>query len=135
MLFRSVWNCFGFAMVIYLAGMQSIDRSYYEASSIDGAGGWKQLLYITMPLLRPAVTINFWIAISGTLGMFDIMFIITNGGPGDATRTFSLYFFQQVQKVSINQGQVAAMSIYFVVFITAIMLSFNHFFRRKEVEL
>lgn len=131
----TIWSCFGFAMAIYLAGLQTISQDYYEAAAIDGASKFRQAINITLPLLRPAITINFWISISGTLGMFDIMFVLTQGGPGNATRTFSLYFFQQVQKLATNQGQVAAMSIYFFIFITVVMLSFNYFFRRKEVEL
>lgn len=131
----TIWANFGFAMTIYLAGLQSIPSELYEAADIDGAGSFQKFKNITLPLLRPALTINFWISISGTLGMFDIIYLLTGGGPGEASTTFSLYFFQRVTQTSVNQGQTAAMSLYFFIFVTTIMLAFNYSFRRKEVEL
>lgn len=134
-IFVAIWANFGFAMTIYLAGLQSIPNELYEAADIDGATAWQRFRRITLPLLRPALTINFWISISGTLGMFDIILLLTGGGPGGATTTFSLYFFQRVTQTAINQGQTAAMSIYFFFFVTSIMLTFNYLFRRKEVQM
>lgn len=131
----AIWANFGFSMTIYIAGLQSIPNELYEAANIDGASAFQRFKNITLPLLRPSMTINFWISISGTLGMFDIILLLTGGGPGGATTTFSLYFFQRVTQTAINQGQTAAMSIYFFIFVTTIMLTFNFLFRRKEVEL
>ncbi len=133
-IFVTIWANFGYSMAIYLAGLQAVPEEYYEAADIDGASNWNKLRHITIPLIRPSMTINFWISISGTIGMYDIMFILTGGGPANATRTFSLYFFNQLT-LATNKGQVAAMSIYFFILTSIIMLSFNYFFRRKEVEM
>jgi raffinose/stachyose/melibiose transport system permease protein len=134
-IFVTIWANFGYAMTIYLAGIQNIPIELYEAGYIDGTNKWSSFRYITFPLLRPAITVNFWISISGCLGMYDLTLILTNGGPANSTRTFALYFFQQVTQVATNQGQVAALSLFWFVIISTIMLTFNYFMKRKEVEI
>lgn len=128
-----LWTSYGYAMTIYLAGLQGIDRDYYEAASIDGAGGWAKFTKITLPLIWPSITINLWIAISGTLGMADFIMLTTKGGYG--TRTIGYYIFDTVINNTMNKGQSAAVAIYFFIFITTIMLLFNKFVRKREVSL
>lgn len=128
-----IWANYGFAMAIYVAGLQNVPKELKEAATIDGASSWQSFWKVTLPLIRASLTINFWISISGTLSMYDIIFVLTSGGAG--TMTFSLYFFTVLMSPNSNKGTAAAMSIYFFIFITAIMLTFNHFFRRKEVDM
>ena len=128
-----IWANYGFAMAIYVAGLQNIPKELKEASVIDGASSMQTFWKVVLPLMRASLTINFWISISGTLSMYDIIFVLTSGGAG--TMTFSLYFFTILTSPNGNKGTAAAMSIYFFIFITAIMLTFNYFFRRKEVEM
>ena len=128
----AIWANFGYAMVIYVAGLQNISEDVREAAEIDGAGMWKMFTKITFPLLRNTLVVNFWISISGTLSMFDIILVLTDGTAG--TTTFALYFFKLATNSSSNQGQAAALNIYFFLFVTAIMLGFNALFRRKEVK-
>lgn len=129
----TVWANFGYSMVIYIAGIQDIPSEVKEAATMDGANLIQRIRYITLPLLKNTFVINFWISISGTLAMFDLIFVLTNGTAG--TMTFSLFFFKLATNNAANQGQAAALSIYFFIFVTAVMLTFNAVFRRKEKEV
>lgn len=128
----AIWANFGYSMVVYIAGIQNISEDIREAAEIDGARGFKTFWYITLPLLKNTLVINFWISISGTLAMFDIIFVLTNGTAG--TTTLALYIFQLATNSSSNQGQAAALNIYFSAFVMLVMLVFNAVFRRKEAE-
>lgn len=128
----AIWANFGYAMAIYVAGLQDIPEEIKEAARMDGVSSFQMLRYVTFPLLKNTMVINFWISISGTLAMFDIIFVLTNGSAG--TTTFALYFFKLATDSSANQGQAAALSIYFFVFVTTVMLIFNALFRRKEAD-
>jgi ABC-type sugar transport system permease subunit len=88
-----VWRWAGFNMVIYLAGLQSIRREYYEAAMIEGAGGVRRFLHITWPLLLPQTYIVVLLTCMGTLRIFDMMWIMTEGGPAHATETVATYMF------------------------------------------
>lgn len=83
----------GVAMIIYLAGLQSISTEYYEAANIDGASRFQQFKNITLPLLMPSVTINMVINIIGGLKLFDVIISLTNGGPGMASQSMSTYMY------------------------------------------
>ena len=129
----SLWSGFGFQMTIYLAGLQGISKEYYEAAEIDGANKWNCFIYITVPLLRQSVTICLWMVISACLGMSDMVMLITSGNYN--TKTFAFFLFDITIKGSMNAGQIAALNLYYFVLTTTIMLTYNHFFRKKEVEL
>lgn len=126
----AIWANFGYAMVVYLAGLQNISRDITEAAEMDGAQGFKLFWFVILPLLKNTLVINFWISISGTLAMFDIIYVLTNGGAG--TTTLALYIFKMATNSSSNQGQAAALNIYFSAFVSIVMLIFNAVFRRKE---
>ncbi|MBQ8885455.1 MAG: sugar ABC transporter permease [Clostridia bacterium] len=128
----AIWSNFGYAMVVYIAGLQNISEDIREAAEIDGARGGKMFWYITLPLLKNTLVINFWISISGTLAMFDIIFVLTNGTAN--TTTLALYIFQLATNSASNQGQAAALNIYFSLFVMLVMLVFNATVRRKEAE-
>ncbi|MFR5152749.1 MAG: carbohydrate ABC transporter permease [Ruminococcus sp.] len=72
-------------MTIFLAGLNTIPRSYYEAAEIDGANFWQRLRYVTLPMLSGAIMINLVFGITYGLKVFDIVYVLTNGGPGHAT--------------------------------------------------
>jgi ABC-type sugar transport system permease subunit len=88
-----VWRWAGFNTVIYLAGLQSIPRRYYEAAMIEGAGGVRRFLHITWPLLLPQTYTVVLLTTMGTLRIFDMMWIMTEGGPAHATETVATYMF------------------------------------------
>lgn len=88
------WRWTGYNMVIFLAGLQNIPSSLYEAASMDGASKVKQFFYITIPQLKPIFIFTFVLSTIGTLQLFDEAFILTKGGPDNSTLTITLYLYQ-----------------------------------------
>ncbi len=88
------WRGIGYVMTIFLAGINAIPRSYYEAAEIDGANFWQRLRHITLPMLSGAITINLVFGITYGLKVFDIVYVLTNGGPGRATEVMTTYAYQ-----------------------------------------
>ncbi|HEY5586759.1 MAG TPA: sugar ABC transporter permease [Ruminiclostridium sp.] len=88
------WKGIGYTMTIILAGLQSISPSYYEAADIDGAHYFSKLKYITLPLLRPAINVTIVLGVLYGLKVFDIIYALTNGGPGYATEVVSTSIFK-----------------------------------------
>ena len=88
-----VWRWTGYNMVFYLAALQNIEYSVYEAAKIDGANGWKTFWGITVPLLRPTIIMTFIMSINGTLQLFDESVNLTKGGPANTTITMSHYIY------------------------------------------
>lgn len=89
----AVWKGIGFNMVIFLAGLQGIPRMYYEAAEIDSANGWQKFRHITLPLLTPNIFFVSITSIINSFQVFNIVYILTEGGPGDATRTLVQYIY------------------------------------------
>jgi lactose/L-arabinose transport system permease protein len=116
-----LWRWTGYNMVFYLAGLQNIEHSVYEAARIDGANAFQQFVKITIPLLRPVILLTAIVSTNGTLQLFDESASLTNGGPGNATLTMSHYIFQTSFQLSSNFGYAAAMS--FVIFLLVAVLS------------
>lgn len=90
-----VWKGLGVATVIYIAGIQAIDKNYYEAASIDGANGWEQFKHITFPLCRPAMNSVIILAFIGGMRSFDLIWSMTGGGPGFATDVVASIVYKQ----------------------------------------
>lgn len=116
----SVWKGVGFAMVVYLAGLQSIPEDYYDAAKIDGATGWRRLKDITVPLLSPTTLFLLVVSVLGSFQVFTQIFIMTNGGPLGRTRTVVWYIYTTAFR-DFNMGYAAAMA--FALF--AMMLVFT----------
>lgn len=129
-----VWQYSGYTMTIYLAGLQGIPSDLYESASIDGASPVKQFFYVTLPMLMPSITINVFLTMIGCLKCFEQVYIMTKGGPGNATETIGTYIYNTA--FSSNQmGFGTAISS--VMFLGILLLSIIQvkFFRSKEVEL
>ncbi len=94
-IFTDVWKGVGVAAVIYIAGIQSIDHTYYEAACIDGANGWQRLKNVTIPLVRPAMNSVIILSLIGGLRSFDLIWVMTGGGPGFATDVLSSVIYKQ----------------------------------------
>ena len=109
-------------MVFYLAGLQNIDRSIYEAALIDGASGFTRFTRITIPLLKPIILLTTILSTNGTLQLFDETVNLTNGGPANATLSISQYIYRLSFQYSPRFGYAAAIS--FVVFVMVAVLSF-----------
>ena len=92
------WKGIGYIMVILIAGLEAIPREYYEAAKIDGARAWDELRAITIPLLMPALTVVVVLNLLYGLKVFDIVYVLTNGGPGYATETVYTVVFKEFSK-------------------------------------
>jgi len=127
------WRYMGFNMAIFLAGMQMIDQSYYEAAAIDGAGPVKRFFHITIPFLMPSITINLVLNMMNGLRVFDVIFTLTKGGPGDLTDVLNTVIFREY--ATGRYGFSTALGV--VLFIITAVLSFTvyRFFSKKEVDL
>lgn len=88
------WRGIGYVMTIFLAGLNTIPKSYYEAAQIDGANFWQRVKNITLPMLRGAILINLVFGLTYGLKVFDIVYVLTNGGPGHATEVITTYSYQ-----------------------------------------
>ena len=117
-----VWRWTGYNMVFYLAGLQNIEYSVYEAAKIDGANGWKTFWSITVPLLKPTIIMTFIMSINGTLQLFDESVNLTKGGPANSTITMSHYVYNTCFINVPNFGYASAMS--FLIFIMVAVLAF-----------
>ena len=88
------WKYFGFHMILYLAGRQGIPQELHEAAAIDGAGAWQTFRHITLPLLGPTIRISVFLSIIGTIQLFDMVWVLTGGGPIHASETLAVTMFQ-----------------------------------------
>lgn len=131
--FVNTFQFVGIAMIIYLAGLQSISKDYYEAAQIDGASSFQQFKNITLPMLMPSITINMVINIIGGLKLFDVIVSLTGGGPGYASQSMStfmydLYFNRQ------DAGYAATQGVFMAIIILILSLAALVYFKRKEIE-
>ena len=120
-----LWRWTGYNMVFYLAGLQNIEYSVYEAAKIDGANGWKTFWSITVPLLKPVIVMTFIMSINGTLQLFDESVNLTSGGPANSTITMSHYIYNNSFGQGVaNFGYASAMA-FFVFILVAILAAIN----------
>lgn len=126
------WRGVGYIMVILIAGIQAIPKDYYEAASIDGASGWRAFWNITLPLLMPVLTVTTVLNLLYGLKVFDIVFVLTNGGPGRATDTVYTAIFEDFSKG--RYGVATALSS--LLFVVMVFLGFFviRLMHRKELE-
>lgn len=112
-----IWRWTGYNMVFYLAGLQNIEYSVYEAAKIDGANPLQTFFKITVPLLKPTILVTTITSTNGTLQLFDESVNLTNGGPGRSTMTMSHYIYNTSFVQSPNFGYAAAMSMIILVMV------------------
>ena len=132
-IFVAVWKCAGQVMLLCFASMQTIPESLYESSKLDGAGYWKQIRYITLPLIKPMILL----AAINTLGTqyksYDLIFTMTQGGPGDLTTTVPI----RMTKMAFSYGKFgesAAAGVVFTVVVVASILIVKRLLRGEEYE-
>ena len=124
------WRWTGYNMIFYLAAMQNIDRSIYEAAKIDGVPAWARFWYITVPMLKPVILFTTVISTIGTLQLFDEPNLITLGGPSDSTLTLSMYIYNLSFKFMPSFGYAATVS--YVIVILVAILSFLQFLAARD---
>lgn len=123
-----IWKNVGFYMVIFLAGLQGISPTYYEAAEIDGAGSWKRFWHITVPLLMPTLAFVLIIAMIASFQVFDQVYVMTQGGPLFRTETLVQYIYMQGFQF-FKLGYSAALGIVLLVLILVLTLIQMRYFR------
>ena len=112
----TVWKGLGYYMVIFLAGLQGIPGELYEAAELDGSEGWRQHLDITLPLLRPYLTLVAVIAAIAATKVFEEVYLMTQGGPADSTRTIVYYVYDQAfAELEISYACTVGLALFVVV--------------------
>lgn len=129
-----VWKAFGTTMIIYLAGLQTVDESLLEAGRIDGCTEWQLIRKVKVPMISSTITINVILSVIGGLKAFDYAFIMTNGGPGKSTKTlmFQIYEIAFTDQKMGRAGAFSVVSFIVIILITVFML---YFLNKREVEM
>lgn len=109
-IFADLWKTAPFIMIILLAGLQNIPEQLYEAAAIDGARGWKSFTLITLPMLMPAIMLALVFRVIHSFGIFDLIFVMTGGGPGGATETVGIYTYNTYMRY-LDFGYGSAMIV------------------------
>jgi raffinose/stachyose/melibiose transport system permease protein len=125
------WQFFGFAMILMLAGLQGIPHELREAAALDGASGWQATWRITLPLLGPTIRIWLFLSVVGSLQVFDQVWIMTAGGPANASSTMVTYLIQHgFQSYEFGYGSAVAVIIFLICFIFALL--YQRFVLRRD---
>jgi len=116
-----VWKETPFVALLLLAGLQGIDPSLYEAARIDGASAWRQFRHITLPLLKPALLVALIFRTRDAFRVFDLVYVMTGGGPGTATEPIALYTFTSLlQNLRFGYGSALSVLVFLVAFVLAV---------------
>jgi lactose/L-arabinose transport system permease protein len=126
------WRWTGYNMIFYLAALQNIDRSIYEAARIDGVPAWARFIHITIPMLKPVILFTTIISTIGTIQLFDEVYNLTEGrgSPANSTLTLSLYIYNVTFRYMPSYGYAATMS--YVIVLMVALLSFLQFYTARD---
>lgn len=128
-----MWQFVGYHMIIQIAAMKNISESYYEAAEIDGASKWVQFKSITFPLIKPILKVDAVLIITGSLKYYDLVAVMTGGGPNHATELMSTYMFYQGFR-TLKYGYSAAIGVILLLLCICSVLLSNFVFRSDKVE-
>lgn len=124
----AIWQGLGYSMVLFLAGLQGIPQDVYEAGALDGAVGWRRTLYLTLPLLSPTTFFVTIVSLIGSFQVFDLAFVMTKGGPANATNTIVYYIYQNAfENYRMGYASAAAMILFVIILaITLVQYRLQH---------
>ncbi|WP_343315806.1 sugar ABC transporter permease [Brucella sp. BE17] len=118
-----VWKYFGFHMMLFIAGLQSVDKAVLEAAEIDGASGWQKFRYVTLPMLGSTVRLSVFFAVIGSLQLFDMIMPLTGGGPSNSTQTMVTFLYTYgVMRMQVGLGSAVGV----VLFVICVTLAFGY---------
>jgi putative chitobiose transport system permease protein len=118
----TLWKGLGYYMVIFLAGLQGISADLYEAAELDGSEGWRKHLDITLPLLRPYVTLVAVISAIAATKVFEEVYLMTQGGPADATKTLVYYVYDQAfAELEISYACTVGLALFVIVLLLSLV--------------
>ena len=128
-----IWKGVGIATLIFMAGIVAIPAEYFEAARVDGAHAWQVFRHITLPLVRPAMATVIILSLIGGLRSFDLIWAMTNGGPGFSSDVIASVIYKQYQAGFFGLSTAGNVILFIVV--TAVMWPLSWFLNRKEAEL
>ncbi len=128
----NIWMFAGHSAAIFLANYLSIPSELLESATLEGASGWQRFWYIEFPLLAPALTINTALTLIGGLRVFELPYVMTRGGPGDATKVLNMEIFNQAFGQS-NYGYGSALTVALLLIILSLTLVQNSYLRKREL--
>ncbi|KQO83825.1 sugar ABC transporter permease [Rhizobium sp. Leaf262] len=126
-----LWQTVGFSMVLFLAGLQNVSQTLVEAARIDGAGRWAVFKHVTLPALRPTLTIVLVLSIISSLKAFDIVYGLTGGGPAQSTQMLALWAFTQAMQI-FDFGRGAAISVVLLLITMTIVIPYLRWSQKNE---
>lgn len=129
-----VWKSFGYYMVLNLATLMSIPESYYEAAKVDGGGILQRLVYITLPLMKPAIIMDVFLSVVSSLQSFELIYTMTGGGPANSTTTMVLYAYNLTFKTGKAGYAMAVSNILFLIVLVMMILQ-KGFMKREASEI
>ncbi|MHA5052754.1 carbohydrate ABC transporter permease [Streptomyces sp. SD15] len=127
------WKYFGFHMMLYLAGLQGIPAELHEAARIDGAGSWQRFRHVTLPLLAPTLRISVFLSVIGAIQLFDLVWVISAGGPDHHSETMAISMFQYGFK-RYQMGYASAISVAMFLISLVFALAYQRFVLRRDTE-
>ena len=128
-----VWRNVGYAIIITRAGLQSVSSDYLEAGKLDGASEWQLFRHITLPLIMPTVNVNILFSLIYGLKMFDLIYVMTGGGPGNATESFGTLMMNEMSAGRYSQS--VAVNLVFTVLLVIVSVVYQKFSSRWETVL
>lgn len=127
------WKYFGFHMIIYMAGRQSIPKELTEAAATDGATAWQVFRHVTLPLLGPTIRITVFLSVIGVVQLFDMVYALTGGGPApNSSETMAITMVRHVQRAEI--GYASALSVLMFLICLVFALAYLRFVMRRDLE-
>lgn len=129
-----IWRSIGFYMTIYLAALQGVPQELYEACVMDGSGKWSRFIHITLPMIVPQITVAFLLSVINELRIYDVIFVLTGGGPGTSTQSITYNILTQ-SFVNWRSGYASAMAVALCVVITIIAAVSMKISKKLEVDV
>ena len=133
MFFIISWKYFGFHMILLLAGLQGIPREIEEAALIDGAGRWQAFRYVTLPLIGPTLRVSVFLSVIGALQLFDLVWVMTGGGPLTSTTTMAVNMFKSgFEEQQMGYGSALAVLLFLCALVVALL--YQRFVLRRDID-
>ena len=127
------WKYFGFHMILLLAGLQGIPREIEEAALIDGAGRWQAFRYVTLPLIGPTLRVSVFLSVIGALQLFDLVWVMTGGGPLTSTTTMAVNMFKSgFEEQQMGYGSALAVLLFLCALVVALL--YQRFVLRRDID-
>lgn len=128
----TVWRGMPFFALMLLAGLQSVPDELYEAARMDGARGWQQLIFVTVPVIMPVIVTTTLLRIIWTANFVDLIYLMTQGGPGYSTQVLSVYTFMTTRG-SLDYGYASALAVFLGIFLAVVVLIYIRRARKEEI--